>query len=74
MFSRKTLLAVACVGLLLSVASGVAVAQTSPPELTNQFRRIEQPLSSKISITTGGLALIGLELWWFLLSKPRNHT
>lgn len=58
-------------GLLLSVTSEVAVAHS--PELTNQFRRIDQPLSLKISITTGGLALIGLELWWFL-SKPRNHA
>lgn len=81
MFIRKTLLAnLTGVGLLLIVASGVAVAQTPmdmpahSPEPTNQFRRIDQPLSLKISITTSGLALIWLELCWFLMNKPRNHA
>lgn len=38
-----------------------------------QFRQIEQPLSLKIGVTIGGLALIGLELWWFLFSKTKHN-
>ena len=64
-------------GLLLGAAGG-AVAQM-PTEMPNhsspteEFRRIEQPLGLKIGVTVGGLALIGLELWWFLLSKPKSQ-
>ncbi len=64
-------------GFLLSVNSGVAVAQmpvempTSSSEHTTQFRRIEQPLGLKVGVTIGGVALIGLELWWFLFSKTK---
>jgi plastocyanin domain-containing protein len=38
---------------------------------TTEFQRIEQPLWVKAAVTTGGLGLIGLNLWWFLLSKPK---
>jgi plastocyanin domain-containing protein len=41
---------------------------------TSQFPRIEQPLSLKVSVTLGGIALIGLELWWFLLSRHCQVT
>lgn len=70
------------VGLLLGMASGVAVAQMphdtterhpSNTEQTEQFRRIEQPLGNKVAVTLGGLGLIGLELWWFLSSKPKSR-
>ena len=37
-----------------------------------QFRRIEQPIELKIAVTLGGLILIGLEVWWFLLSQTRG--
>lgn len=69
-------------GLGLGIASGIAVAQTphdmnerQSPDIqqTGQFRRIEQPLGNKVSVTLGGLGLIGLELWWFLLSKPKSR-
>ncbi len=69
-------------GLGLGIASGIAVAQTphkmnemqSPDtEQTVQFRRIEQPLGNKVFVTLGGLGLIGLEIWWFLLSKPKSR-
>ncbi|WP_416667106.1 cupredoxin domain-containing protein [Egbenema bharatensis] len=61
-------------GLLWGTASG-ALALT-PHEMehhspTGQFEQVEQPLGVKIGVTVGGLALIGLELWWFLLSKPK---
>lgn len=59
-------------GLLLGTASGAAAAQMpAASSQTSQFRRIEQPLGLKVGVTLGGLALIGLELWWFLLSKSQ---
>jgi plastocyanin domain-containing protein len=73
---------IASLGLGLGLASGVAVAQmphemngrhSSDTEQTAQFRRIEQPLGNKVAVTLGGLGLIGLELWWFLLSKPKSR-
>ncbi len=39
---------------------------------SNQFQRIDQPLGNKIAVTLGGFSLIGLELWWFLWSKPKS--
>ncbi|MEP0873253.1 cupredoxin domain-containing protein [Trichocoleus desertorum AS-A10] len=42
-------------------------------EQTGQFQRIEQPLWLKGAVTVGGLGLVGLELWWFLLSKPKSR-
>ncbi|MEB3827547.1 hypothetical protein [Phormidium sp. CCY1219] len=56
---------------LLSAAPVSAKAQL-PAEATtteSHFRAIEQPLALKIGVTAGGVALIGLELWWFLFSK-----
>lgn len=67
-------------GFLLGAISGAIAAEpgmsgmnshTAPQP--NQFQRIEQPLSNKIIVTLGGLGLIGLELWWFLLSKPKSR-
>jgi plastocyanin domain-containing protein len=72
---------VASLGMVLGIASGNAVSQMphqmermqpSQREQTGQFRPIEQPLRNKIIVTVGGLGLIGLELWWFLLSKPKS--
>lgn len=64
--------------LALSLATG-ALAQVDhstmdhSSEPTGQFQRIEQPLWSKVAVTSAGLGLIGLELWWFLLSKPKSR-
>lgn len=65
-------------GILLGV-TGVS-AQTphseqhrEQPEQTGEFQQINQPLWVKGSVTAGGLGLIGLELWWFLLSKPKSR-
>ncbi|MBD2194510.1 MULTISPECIES: cupredoxin domain-containing protein [Calothrix] len=66
-------------GILFAIASSKAVAQTSheahssPTIQTQQFQRIEQPLGNKIAVTLGGLGLMGLEIWWFLLSKPKSQ-
>ena len=61
-------------GFLLGALSG-AVAAEMPDhtmQATGEFQRIEQPLSNKIVVTLGGFGFIGLELWWFLLSKPKS--
>lgn len=66
-------------GFLLGAISGAIAAEmpashsTDSTHKTTQFQRIEQPLSNKIAVTLGGLGLIGLELWWFLLSKPKSQ-
>jgi hypothetical protein len=69
---------IVALGVLLGTTSGRAVAQMSheemqPTEQTGDFRRIDQPLWIKGAVTAGGLGLIGLELWWFLLSKPKSR-
>ena len=40
----------------------------------SQFRHIEQPIELKLAVTLGGLVLIGLEVWWFLLSQTVSTT
>ncbi|BAB77994.1 cupredoxin domain-containing protein [Anabaena sp. FACHB-709] len=68
---------IASLGIVFGIASGQAAAQTSHEAhsvQTNQFQPINQPLGNKLAITLGGLGLIGLELWWFLLSKPKSQT
>ena len=66
-------------GLMLGI-SGKTVAQMphdkmqpSGIEQTTQFRRIAQPLWLKSAVTAGGVGLIGVELWWFLLSKSKSR-
>lgn len=63
--------------LLLGLATGTP-AQGNQDPMTNparvhpgQFQPIDQPLWSKVAVTGVGLSLIGLELWWFLLSQPK---
>jgi plastocyanin domain-containing protein len=72
---------IASLGFALGGAS-VGIAQTphemetmQPAQTTQdgQFHRIEQPLVNQAIVTFGGLGLIGLELWWFLLSKPKSR-
>jgi len=69
---------IASLGIVLGMGTGEAIAQTTHEThpnrttQTNQFRPIEQPLSNKILVTLAGLGLIGVELWWFLLSKPQS--
>jgi plastocyanin domain-containing protein len=57
-------------GLLLSITFPAA-AQMHDSTSTHQFAQINQPIALKLGVTLGGLALIGLELWWFLLSRPQ---
>jgi plastocyanin domain-containing protein len=58
--------------LLISIAYSIPIKASTAAEAsrqTSQFRQIEQPLGLKLGVALGGAALIGLELWWFLLSK-----
>jgi plastocyanin domain-containing protein len=72
----------ATAGLFLGVLSGGAIAQESPAlhegmshtsTPSGKFEAVSQPLWLKAAVTAGGLSLIGLELWWFLLSKPKSQ-
>ncbi|MEH2071931.1 MAG: cupredoxin domain-containing protein [Nostoc sp.] len=79
MLAKVILGSIASLGLALSVGSGKVVAQmnhhmpTSERSQTVQFHRIQQPLGVKGTVTAVGLGLIGLEIWWFLLSKPKSQ-
>ncbi|MBE8965060.1 hypothetical protein IQ277_02025 [Nostocales cyanobacterium LEGE 12452] len=71
MFSQKTLWGSLIALVLLTGTSGVTLAEmpAHSSEQTSQFERIEQPLGLKVGVAIAGFALIGLELWWFLLYK-----
>jgi plastocyanin domain-containing protein len=60
-------------GFLLGVISGVLAAETGAQQTATQFQPITQPIENKVVVTLGGLGLIGAELWWFLLSKPKSR-
>jgi plastocyanin domain-containing protein len=79
MVNKRVILSTfASLGFLLGVNSGNAVAQIpheqrQPKQTTPEFQHLEQPLWVKGAVTAGGLGLISLELWWFLLSKPKSR-
>lgn len=67
------------IGFLIGAISGAIAADMSSDRdmqmessKTNQFKAIDQPLTNKIIVTVVGAGLIGVELWWFLLSKPKS--
>lgn len=65
---------VIALSLLSAGETKEAIAQMSHGEdhaAPAKFQPIEQPWWLKGLVTTGGLGLIGLELWWFVLSKPQ---
>ncbi|MBW4663127.1 MAG: hypothetical protein KME01_02840 [Chroococcus sp. CMT-3BRIN-NPC107] len=70
MFNKKYIIG-ALVVLSFLIGTTSSLASTQMPEKTTQFRRIEQPMSLKIGVTLGGLALIGTELWWFVFSRTK---
>ncbi|MDZ8186060.1 MAG: hypothetical protein RMX96_14555 [Nostoc sp. ChiSLP02] len=71
MFSKKMLWANLAGLVLLTGTSTVTLAQMpAHSQQSSQFHYIEQPLGLKIGVAIAGLALIGLELWWFLLYVP----
>ncbi|WP_017658805.1 cupredoxin domain-containing protein [Baaleninema simplex] len=55
---------------VFTTTTALAEPKTAPSH-ENSFRTIEQPLPVKVGVTLGGIALIGLELWWFLGSKTQ---
>ena len=55
-------------GLATDIPAQMSHQDNSP---TAEFQRIEQPLWLKALVTSSGLGLIGLELWWFVFSQPR---
>ena len=64
---------------LLTLTPDLALSQemevempVSVGEQTSQFKKIEQPLGLKLTVTLGGLGLIGAELWWFVFSKTKS--
>ena len=80
MINQSTLLgSFAAISIVLGVVSSAAVAQDAhegmnhTPQEQREFQRIEQPLWLKGTVTVGGLGLVGLELWWFLFSKPKSR-
>lgn len=78
MIKQAVLGSMATVSVLLGITSGDAIAQmihaeTPSIEQPGTFQQIEQPLWVKAAVTTGGMSLIGLELWWFRFSKPKSR-
>jgi plastocyanin domain-containing protein len=69
-----TSMIVGCILLFSMTAPGIAAKlpeqSNHSAQHTARFQQIEQPLSHKIGVTLGGMGLIGLELWWFLFSRP----
>jgi plastocyanin domain-containing protein len=73
----KYLLLTTLASLALSLTSGTSAqvdhgTMAPHPEPTGQFQRIDQPLWSRVAVASVGLGLIGLDLWWFVLSKPKG--
>lgn len=58
------------IGLIFGSAQMPSMQQMQPNSQASEVRQIEQPIETKIAVTIAGLGLMGLELWWFLLSKP----
>lgn len=77
MLNKTAIIAsIVSLGFLLSIVDGKASTPTpykTHQSQTTQFPSIEQPLVNKVAVTVGGLGLIALELWWFLLSKPKTQ-
>ncbi|KAM3092447.1 hypothetical protein ACKFKG_22495 [Phormidesmis sp. 146-35] len=70
--SRRNVLGCLAGLMMLSTSAARAQMPQMPIDSANQFKRIEQPIALKAGVIVGGVALIGLELWWFL-SKPANR-
>jgi plastocyanin domain-containing protein len=72
MFQKNILWAtVTALGLSLGTVSATTPTHSSGE---NNIHPIEQPLGVKVAVTMGGVALIALELWWFVLSKSPAQT
>jgi plastocyanin domain-containing protein len=80
MINRSTIFGgITILGIVLGTTSGTTWAQMShqgmqPLDQPKEFQAIDQPLWVKGAVTAGGVGLIGLELWWFLFSKPKSQN
>jgi plastocyanin domain-containing protein len=70
---QRLLATVFGVGLVVGLAGNASLAIATRSNQPSPFRRIEQPLSVKIAVTLGGLALAGAEIWWFQFSRTRSR-
>jgi plastocyanin domain-containing protein len=62
-------------GIVLGTSQVIAASGMNgdmPHASTQKFQPVGQPLAIKLGVSAVGVGLIGLELWWFLLSKPRS--
>ncbi|QFZ91156.2 cupredoxin domain-containing protein [Synechococcus elongatus] len=62
---------------LLAVTDPVPtdIAITAPViAARHSFQSVEQPPWAKTTVTGAGLALIGLELWWFLVRRTKSQA
>ncbi|MEB3309375.1 MAG: hypothetical protein VKJ02_04025 [Snowella sp.] len=59
-------------GITINLIPKLSAMETMGKTAQPQFQKIEQPWELKTVITLGGLALVGLELWWFLGSKSKE--
>ncbi len=72
MNQRKILASLAGLSLMLSASTAYAQLPPDRTSPTREFQPIEQPITVKVGVAIAGATLIGLELWWFLLSKPQQ--
>lgn len=72
MLSRKIILGSIVWGLIFGLGTNVAIANINHDSPNTQFHSMEQPLTVKAAVTAGGLTLVCLEIWWFLLSKRKS--
>ncbi len=56
-----------------TASSSPMTSMTQSGQPQRQFQPIDQPLSHKLIVTLVGAGLIGVELWWFLGSKPKSR-
>ena len=69
----KIYITITGLGFFLAITTNpVLASKVIETRTTKQFQKIEQPLGLKIIVLTGGLGLIGAELWWFIFSKTKS--
>ncbi|MEN8446386.1 MAG: hypothetical protein ABG776_15400 [Cyanobacteria bacterium J06555_13] len=73
MNSRFCLVSSLLTASLLLGTTDPAQAQLTGTDVES-FRYINQSIPIKVAVTTAGLSLMGLELWWFLLSRAKAKT
>ncbi|MBN3921847.1 hypothetical protein [Nostoc sp. NMS4] len=70
---RSQLIGLGLLLVIITISTLLAYNPIHSPQ-SSQFSRIEQPFLLKLTVTLAGLALIYLELSWFLLTQDRVGT